>query len=124
MKGFKMGNILDELISETSKHDKDEQMRIICDAIMKEEIENITDYEGPTGPNIFLSLPVEIPKARTEDYICLERESKGVFIISHWSCLKSSEASPKRVKVWPSKYDDIKKILKEFTERIVFLKGE
>lgn len=119
-----MGNILDELISETSKHDKDEQMRIICDAITKEEIQNPQDYEGPSGPNIFLSLPVEIKGSKSENYICLERESKGVFVISHWSCLKSSEAPPKKVKVWPSKYDNIKKILKEFTERIVFLKGE
>lgn len=119
-----MGNILDELISETSKYEKDDQLRIICDAITKEEIKNIQDYEGPVGPNIFLSLPVEISKVKTEDYICLERESKGVFIISHWSCLKSSESPPKRVKVWPCQQDEIKKILKELTERILFLKGE
>lgn len=119
-----MGNILDDLISQTSKSEKDDQLRIICDAITKEEISNIEDFEGPSGPNIFLSLPVEIPKSKTEDYICLERESKGVFVISHWSCLKTSEAPPKRVKVWTCKYDDIKRILKEFTERIVFLKGE
>lgn len=119
-----MGNILDELIAQTSKSEKDEQLRIICDAIAKEEIENPQDYEGPDGPNIFLSLPVDVPNAKTENYICLERESQGVFVISHWSCLKSSAAPPKKVKAWPSKHDDIKKILKELTERIVFLKGE
>lgn len=119
-----MGNLLDELIAKTAKSEKDDQLRIICDEITKEEIQNPQDYEGPSGPNIFLSLPVSIPKAKTEDYICLERESKGVFVISHWSCLKTSEAPPKKVKVWACKYDEIKRILKEFTERIVFLKGE
>lgn len=119
-----MGNLLDELISQTSKNEKDEQMRIICDEIMKEEIKEPQDYEGPDGPNIFLSLPVEVSKSKWENYICLERESKGVYIISHWTCLKSSEAPPKRFKAWPSKHDEIKRILKEFTERIAFLKGE
>jgi len=122
-------SILDEILSQVKKLDSDEQLRIICDEITKEEIDIIDEYEGPSGANVFLSLPIIMPEkfdsSKYESYICLEREAAGAFIISHWNCIKNSTTqTPKRVKAWDVKHDKPKKILKEFAERLSFLKGE
>ena len=119
-----MAGLLIELLSKVEKLESDDQLRVICDSITKEEILTPDEYEGPQGANIFLSLPLNIAKVKTEDYICLERESKGVFIISHWSRLIISAAPPKRIKVWECKQTDPAKILKEFAEKLIYLKGE
>ncbi len=52
-KGIKM-SIIDELLETWKKSDTDEQLRIICDQISKEEISDKNDYEGQVGANIFL----------------------------------------------------------------------
>ena len=41
--------ILDELLATIQKSDVDEQLKIICDQISKEEIHDLVLYEGPTG---------------------------------------------------------------------------
>ena len=119
-----MSGLLIELLSKVEKLESDDQLRVICDNITKEEILTPDEYEGPRGANVFLSLPLNIAKVKTEDYICLERESKGVFIISHWSRLIISASSPKRIKVWECKQTEPTKILKEFAEKLTYLKGE
>ncbi len=117
--------ILDELLATIQKSDVDEQLKIICDQISKEEIHDLVLYEGPTGANIFLSLPVHCADEKYENYICLEREAQSKYIISHWNCLRSNElAIPKRIKAWDVKQDAPKKILKDFAERMSYLKGE
>jgi len=117
--------ILDELIEKISKSDIDEQLKIICDSITREEIEVIEDYEGPSGPNIFLSLPVNCDDKKFEHYISLQREAQNKYIICHWNCLiRLTNATPKIVKVWEVKQDEPKKILKEFAEKLQFIKGE
>ncbi len=116
-------SILDELLSDIHKLPEDEQLRIICDQITKEEISNVDEYEGPVGANIFLSLDVNIENdIKHDNYICLEREAAGAFIISSWCCL--IDKKPKRVKAWNVKQTTPKKILKEFAEKMSFLKGE
>lgn len=118
--------IIDELLEQWKKSDKDEKLRILCDQIEKEELVDAIDYEGPIGPNIFLSLPIiDTNNKKYEDYICIEREAQNKYIISHWVCLINSSGSvPKRIITWDVKNDDPKKILKEFIERMQFLKGE
>jgi len=118
--------ILEELLDSLKKSDVDEQLRIICDVITKEEILEPDKYEGPVGANIFLSLNVLCEKSKKyENYICLEREAQKQYIISHWTCLKnSSTQTPKRVKAWEVKQHLPKKIMEEFSEKMVFLKGE
>lgn len=118
-------SIIDELLDTWEKSSDDEQLRILCDQITKEEIKNPDEYEGPVGANVFLSLPViEIRESKHENYICLEREAQNKYIVSHWSCLSNTVTSPKRQKVWEIKQEVPKKILKEFVERMQFLKGE
>jgi len=117
--------ILDELLDSVSKLKEDEQLRIICDNITKEEIEDALLYEGPDGANVFLSLPAAVKDPKREHYICLEREAAGAYIISHWTCMINSVAAvPKRVKAWDVKHSDPKKVLQDFAERLTFLKGE
>lgn len=118
-------SIIDELLEKWSKSDNDEKLRILCDQITKEEISEPDSYEGPSGSNIFLSLPVITEYKKYENYICIEREAQNKYIISHWTCLANhSILTPKRVTTWEVKYDDPKRILKEFIERLQFLKGE
>ena len=80
------------------------------------------------GKYSFLSLPYDEETDgidKYENYICLEREAQNKYIVSHWNCLINSTTSiPKRVKAWNIKNDIPKKILKEFVERMKFLKGE
>ena len=117
--------IIDELLEKWKKSELDEKLRILCDQIMKEEISDLTVYEGPSGANIFLSLSVDTKNKKYENYICIEREAQKKYIISHWCCLTNSDLSiPKRVVTWEVKHDDPKKILKEFIDRMQFLKGE
>jgi len=124
-KGNKM-SIIDELLETWKKSESDEQLRILCDQIIKEEIVDIDKYEGPSGANIFLSLIVNSEiNYKYENYICLEREAQNKYIISHWNCLSNSTTTtPKRVKAWDVKNDQPKKILKEFVDRMQFIKGE
>jgi hypothetical protein len=122
-------SIIDELMETWSKSEPDEQLRIICDQITKEEIKDIKKYEGPIGANIFLSLPIntidKVTNLKYENYVCLEREAQNKYIVSHWNCLISNVSStPKRVKAWNIKNDAPKKILKEFINRMQFIKGE
>ena len=118
-------SVIDELLEQWKKSDTDEQLRILCDRISIEEISNPLDYEGPLGPNIFLSLPVITKFEKYENYICIEREAQNKYIISHWNCLANIDTSnPKRVETWNVKHDMPKKILREFIERMQFLKGE
>ena len=122
-------SIIEELLKTWSKSEVDEQLRILCDQITKEEIEKIEEYEGPIGANIFLSLPFDVSNQiihnKYENYICLEREAQNKYIISHWFCIANNASTvPKRHKAWDVKNDDPKKILKEFVERMQHLKGE
>jgi len=118
-------SILKDLLKEVKSLKLDEQLRVICDEIFKEEVPDPDEYEGPQGANIFLSIPVVIPQNKKHaHFICLEREAAGAYIVSYWSNLITTEAPPKRHKAWDIKNDDPQKILKEFVERLQFLKGE
>jgi len=119
-------SIIDELLKTWKKSEIDEQLRILCDYISVEEISDPLKYEGPLGANIFLSLPLIIEDDKKYDhYICLEREAQNKYIVTHWNCLSKNDTSiPKRVKSWDIKNEDPKKILKEFVEKMQFLKGE
>jgi len=119
-------SIIEELLESWKKSDNDEQLRIICDQITKEEIKDIDGYEGPSGANILLSLNAALKTDhKYEHYICLEREAQNKYIISHWNCLSNSTtATPKRVKAWDVKNEKPKKVLVEFIERMQFIKGE
>ncbi len=121
-----MGEILDELLESIKTDDVAEQLRRICDQVTTEEIVNPDGYDGPSGANIFLSLPAYVDaKARVKHYVCLEREAAGEYIIGHWIKGHKQGAPLKRIKVWPIlKEDTTVKILKRFAKQLKFVKGE
>ena len=126
-----MGTIFDELLAEVQTNDEDETIRKICDTIYAEEEENFAHKDHrPIGPNIFLSLEIPSTNPKGLTYLALERESSNQFILGVWTkrliaiSEYTTDISLKRIKVWPVKYHDAKRIMKEFAEKFKFLKGE
>lgn len=119
--------ILDVLLSEIETDDFDEKVRIISDKIMAEEIgttsEQLEAYEGPMGPNIFISVRIEL-ESNVQEFITLEREMPTKYIVGHWS--KSTDIAPmKRVKVWSCPdVNQPQKIIRFFAQKLKYLKGE
>ena len=134
-----MSSILDKLVEEMGKSELDEQVRKLCDMIEKEE--NPTKevdkdlYLGPDGPNVFLSLEISKIKGRGDWFISifvtLEREAAEEYIVRQWTRKtklidnKDDRQPLKLIKSWPvKKYDKSQRILKEFVEKLQYLKGE
>lgn len=120
--------ILTELMEKIEKSELDEQMRQICDEIMKEEMPRIENLSYmPKGPNIFLAISCNSKKNPSVNFLCLERESKEKYIVSLWSKLKNSPESAytmKRKTVWEVTDGKTEKILKFYAEKLKFVKGE
>ncbi len=127
--------ILDKIIKDIGKCKLDDQVRQICDMIIKEE-----EYValGPEGPNIFLSNIVSTEQVKKQkalftyvNYITLEREAAETFVIRQWTRrFKDTENKKtieplKLIRNWEvKKYDKAEKVLKEFAEKLKYLKGE
>ena len=115
-----MGQLLDELLEEVKESESDEQIRIICDIIYKEELSTADDIEkyekAPKGANIFLSLPVG-----DNSYICLQREAAGSYAVSMWT-LNFDRLLIRNT--WNIKEIQPQKIMKAFAERLKWAKGE
>jgi hypothetical protein len=119
--------ILDELLEEIKRDSLDEQIRKLCDQITLEEIgdkEFQKKYDGPKGPNIFLSLKcTEIDN--NDIFVCLEREHSQTYIVSEWRRLKKKGCPLKRVAI--KEVGNIKKpksVLKVYATKYKFVKGE
>ena len=108
--------ILESLLKEVPKNDIDTELKQICDKIMDEESPKFK-LSPVTGPNIFLAIEVDNKKI---DFICLERESKGVFFISYWYRGKRRDVHSIEYKSRESS----KKILMYFAEKLSYLRGE
>ena len=132
-----MGALLDEILSEVKESITDEQVRIICDKIMEEE-KNEFKYpdEVLKGPNIFLCLEIPGRNKKEIGFLVLEREAVESYIVGRWVRFKpkkeakNPEKDPdkkpplKRVDAWPIKYDTPKKIIKEYAEKLKYVRGE
>ena len=119
--------ILAELLEKTKDNPLDTQMKEICDKIQEEEELNFKDLKGekPIGPNIFLAILVPSLTKNEVNFVCLEREFPGVYIVSLWSKqLTTATSSNKRIKVWECKENNVKKILEFYSKTFKFIKGE
>jgi len=123
--------VLSDLLDELRSGDDDETIRKLCDKIYEEEKKNISNLTIiPTGSNIFLAL--ECPEDfQKYNFVCLEREEKNEFIVSHWAVMKkdtlsniSGPAPAKRIKVWPCSGLPNQKIVEKFLEKYNFLRGK
>lgn len=118
-------SILSDLLSELASNDSDETLKKLCDKIYEEEVRRKYLQHPtllPTGPNIFLAL--ECPEDfQKYNFICIEREERNKFIISHWAVMRNTENS-KRIKVWDCAGLPNQKIIEQFLEKYNFLRGK
>ena len=117
-------SILTDLLNELSSSDPDETLKKLCDKIYDQEVKNVNHPKLlPNGPNIFLSLecPDDFQKY---NFVCLEREEKNKFIVSHWSVLKRDIEISKRVRAWDCRGLPNQKIIETFLEKYNFLRGK
>lgn len=117
--------LLEELLSKVEKSDLDQALRVICDEIQKVEdikIENKDD--APKGPNIFLT--IEVPGITTKDicFLCLERETKGKFIVGLWSKQKNRIMTIKRTQAFEVKEIKPEKVLAFFIDKVSLMRGD
>lgn len=124
--------VLDEILSELEGSPIDEQVKVLCDTISKEEENSIKHKEdAPVGPNIFLCLEVPDVQGKGTSFLTLEREHPGKFIIGLWS-RRSKGGEPtgqikpplKRIDTWVISEDVPRKILKTYAEKLQYLRGE
>ena len=127
--------LLSKVISKLETKDIVEQLRILCERISKEEIEErkmeYIDF-GPKGPNIFLTLEVPGHTIKHVGYLTLERESEDVYLAVFWSLLKKdiipgdleNTPSARKIKVWEIKEHKTEKILTEYAKTFKFLSGD
>jgi len=119
--------ILSELLNQVKNNPLDEQMKKVCDEIQTEEEEKfkILVKEKPKGPNIFLAILIPEMTRNEINFLCLEREFPGSYIISLWSRKRgSTEQVMKRIKVWDCKEKTLQKILESYSKILKFMKGD
>ena len=126
--------ILEETIKELKVSDLDQQVRELCDIIAQEE-RGGKKYDGPDGPNTFLSLFISKEQrgrgkniVYQEIFLTLEREQPETYILGVWERYvkeASDHIGPlKRITVIEVKENKAEKILKKYAEQIQFLKGK
>jgi len=117
--------IIKELLNEIESNELDQQMKELCDKIVEEEKVS-EEYGIPTGINIFLSIPCPGTFKNEIGCLCLEREMQGIFIVSFWTKLKSSNSNFKKVKTWDDSkiFNESEKILKFYAQKLKYLKGD
>ena len=122
--------ILTELLEKVKNNPLDAQMKEICDKIQEEEELNFKDFkkDKPVGPNIFLAILVPGLTKKEINFVCLEREFPGVYLVSLWSQMISEEegktAAKRRIKVWECRETAAQKILEFYSKTFKFIKGE
>jgi len=116
-------SILDELLEECKSSDLDEKIKIICDKIMSEEVGDLDEYQGPQGPNIFLSI-LSIEDKKFQWYLTLEREFKETYTIRHWKKKRTDISNPIPIKTFDNKEAKPKPIIKRFVSVLKFVRGE
>ncbi len=121
-------SLLDELLEMVKKDPIDEQVKKLCDKIIKEEIGDTNAqslYTGPQGPNVVLSLKCT-EFQNHEIFICLEREAYGFYIVSEWrrSLLKKGSPLKRIASKDVGQANKAKTILKAFATKYKFVKGE
>ena len=123
--------ILKDLLSELKDVDLTQQVRVICDEIIKEESSSIQYPKlNPKGPRIFLSLDVPGRNDKEIGFLTLEREDEEAYI-AIYSTLEKYRISeeletmipPRRRKVWVINENKADKILTQFAKKLNMLRG-
>lgn len=123
--------ILSEILEKMKSEGKSnlDQMRELCDEIMKEEKDSISHQTNcPLGPNIFLALEVPGRNIKEVAYLSLERESEDLYLSVLYTVSITQANNPnaglKRQKVWEIEDHRPEKILTEYAKQYKYLRGE
>ena len=123
--------ILKTLLAELKDVDLTEQVRVICDQIIKEESPTFKYPElNPRGARAFLSLEVPGRNAKEIGFLTLEREDEEQYI-AIYSTLEKHRISedpellipPRRRKVWVIEANKAEKILTQSAKKLKMLRG-
>jgi len=118
--------ILDKIISEIPTSDMTQQIREMCDLIMKEEVPDMKYRQyAPKGPNKFLILEVGGLLKKEIGFLTLERESEEEYVGVYWVFrLDKKDKPPRKSKVHKIEGNTAKKIMYQFAKLVKFYRGE
>ncbi len=125
-KGEKKMSTLDKIISEISSTDMTQQIREMCDIIMKEETPKMKNLKyAPKGPNKFLILEVGGMLKKEIGFLTLERESEEDYVGVFWVFRLDKPDKPSRkTKTHIIEGNTAKKIIYQFAKLVRLYKGE
>lgn len=125
-KPTKQESTLDKIISEIPASNMTQQIREICDIIMKEETPKMKYRQyAPTGPNKFITLEVNGFLKKEIGFITLERESVEDYVGVFWSFrLDKKDKPPRKTRVHKIEGNSAKKIMYQFAKIVKFYRGE
>jgi len=116
---------LDKIISEIPSSNMTQQIREICDIIMKEETPKTKNMkDAPKGPNKFLILEVSGFLKKEIGFLTLERESEEDYVGVHWSFRLGKDRPARKIKVHKIEGNSAKKIMYQFAKLVKFYRGE
>lgn len=111
--------LLDEIMENIKEEDIDIQMKELSNSIQNEE-DNKGTGEGfefrPDHSNIFLVFEIKSLINTQYNYLTLEREMPGKYIIGLWTKNKNSDKPSMRTRVWDINEVKPKKIITEFAK--------
>lgn len=125
--------ILDILLSEIKSTNLTQQVREICDQIMKQEKEKQKYSElSPKGSMVFLSLEAPGRNDKEIGFLVLEREDEESYVIIYQTLEKyrinienpEETPPPRRRKVWVVNEFKAEKILTAYATKLKILRGE
>jgi len=126
IKKEKVETTLDKIIKEIPTSTLTQEIRELCDIIMKEEASNITLPQYiPTGPNKFLTIEVDGPLRHQKGFLTLEREGEEDYVGVFWTLRLDKKDSPLRKhKVHVIEGNSAKKIMYQFAKLVKLYRGE
>lgn len=118
--------ILDQIINEIPASDLTQQVRELCDIIMKEEVPNMTHYDlAPKGPNKFITIQVGGFLKNDIGFLTLEREGEEDYVCVYWSLrVDKKHKPPLKKKVHTIEGNTAKKIMYQFAKLVKFYRGD
>lgn len=111
--------ILDKLLEDVEEDNTDLQVKELCDKIQEEEDERqsseISEFR-PDHQNIFLVLNIKPLINNQYNFLALEREMPGKYIIGLWAKNKDNDKPVMRINAWDIQEVKPKKIILEFVK--------
>ena len=115
---------LDRLVAEVSSTDITQQIREMCDIIMKEETPRMPNIDkAPKGPNKFLTIEIKGFLKNEIGFLTLEREAEQEYVGVFWS-LRLKKGNYRTVKVHTIEGNTAKKIMHKFAKLVNFYRYE